>query len=66
MFTRFDPVSYQVTRRFGNRITAVRNGKYITHNIAFFKKLLQHDCNKSSDLHDKDNDLSDSDVSDDV
>ena len=49
-----------VTRRSGNRIKAVRNSKYITRNIEFFKK----GCNKSYDLQDKDGNLSNSDVGD--
>ncbi|CAB4039890.1 PREDICTED: uncharacterized protein K02A2.6-like [Paramuricea clavata] len=38
MSTKYDPIPYEVTNRRGNRITAIRNGKYITRNISFFKK----------------------------
>ena len=48
MSTRYNPAPFQVTSRQGNRITAVRDGKYITRNISFFKKLLYHKRSGSS------------------
>ncbi len=65
MSTKYNPTPFQVTRRQGNRVTAVRNGKYITRNISFFKKL---SCSKHGgspqlmDLVSEDDYSSDSDV----
>ena len=47
---KYNPATFQVTRRQGNRITAVRNGKYITRNVSFFKKLSVAKHDESSHL----------------
>ena len=54
MSTKFDPVSFKVTLRRGNRITAVRNGKYITRNVACFKKLVHPRNLESSEVNEMD------------
>ena len=38
--TKYNPATFQVTRRLGSRITALRNGKYITRNVSFLKNYL--------------------------
>ena len=63
MSTKFNPLPYRVTQRCGNRITAFRNGKYVTRNSSFFKKLSHPECNGSSDLNNENDYSSDSDVS---
>ena len=35
---KFDPVPYKVVRRKCSRVTAVRNGRYISRNVSLFKK----------------------------
>ena len=64
MSTKYDPIPYEVTNRRGNRITAIRNGKYITRNISFFKKF--HPKHGRSldvtDIMDEENYSSDEDV----
>ena len=64
---KYNPATFQVTRRQGNRITAVRNGKYITRNVSFFKKLSVAKHDEPSHLWnqiDEDDYLSDSDLGD--
>ena len=64
MSTKYDPIPYEVTNRRGNRITAIRNEKYITRNISFFKKF--HPTHgrslDSTDIMDEENYSSDEDV----
>ena len=65
--TKNNPATFQVTRRQGNRITAVRNGKYIARNVSFFKKLSVAKHDESSHLWnqiDEDDYLSDLDLGD--
>ena len=65
--TKYNPPTFQVTRRQGNRITALRNGKYITRNVSFFKKLSGAKYYESSHLWnqiDEDDYLFDSDLGD--
>ena len=65
--TKYNPATFQVTRRQGNRITAVRDGKYITRNVSFFTKLSLAKHDEPSHLWnqiDEDNYLSDSDLGD--
>ena len=65
MDTKYNPAAFQATHRHGNRVTAVRNGRYITRNISFFKKLLCPEHGGPSQLMDvvsEDNYSSDYDV----
>ncbi|CAB3996481.1 Transposon Ty3-G Gag-Pol poly [Paramuricea clavata] len=64
MSTKYDPIPYEVTNRRGNRITAIRNGKYITRNISFFKKYHpRHGRSlESTEIMDEENYSSDEDV----
>ena len=65
--TKYNPATFQVRRRQGNRITAVKNGKYITRNVSFFKKLFGAKHDESSHLWDQideDDYLSDLDLGD--
>ena len=58
--TRFDPCPYRVTKRKGNRITAVRNKKFISRNVSLFKKVPSSMTNQSNDIYDNDDYFSDS------
>ena len=49
--TRYQSRPYKVTQRKGNRVTAGRNGKYITRNVSFFKKY-EHAANTTSEDED--------------
>ena len=49
--TRYQSRPFKVTQRKGNRITAERNGKYITRNVSFFKKY-EHAANTTSEDED--------------
>lgn len=67
MSTKHDPAPYQVLHRRGNRVTAIRHGKYITRNISFFKKLShlkEYGSSQLKDLADEDCHSSDSEVGD--
>ena len=51
--TRFDPVPFQVVRLNGTKVTACRNGKYITRNVSHFKVIdaeIQDDDEEEDDL----------------
>jgi transposase InsO family protein len=50
--TYFDPIPFKIIRKKGSRVTAVRNGKYITRNVSYFKKV-------DSSLHQTTNDNED-------
>ena len=64
VFTKYDPIPYEVTNRRGNRITAIRNGKYITRNISFLKRFYPTHGRSldSTDIMDEENYSSDEDV----
>ena len=49
--TRYQSRPFKVTQRKGNRVTAERNGKYITRNVSFFKKY-EHAANTTSEDED--------------
>ena len=55
--TKFDPRPFQVTRKKGTMITAVRSGKYVTRNASLFKRVNLGPCQKE----DEDSDDSDDD-----
>ena len=40
--TRYQSRPFKVIQRKGNRVTAKRNGKYITRNVSFFKNMNVH------------------------
>ena len=56
--TKFDPSPFQVTRKKGTMITAIRNGKYVTRYISQFKKIgpdvVGRDDNTESEDDDED------------
>ena len=50
--TRFDSHPFRVIRMKGTMITATRNGKYITRNISYFKKLDEPEKDRKRDESD--------------
>lgn len=62
---KFDPSPFKVTHKKGTMITALRSGKYVTHNTSLFKRINgrpfqwedDSDDNDSAD-HDNDNSAS--------
>ena len=53
--TKFDPSPFYVVRRKGTMITAIRNGKYVSRNVSYFKKI-DSSIIVGSDITDEDDD----------